>query len=339
VNQGSDTVTVFKVRADGSLKRVPGGVVNSGGKQPVSLGLAANNTLVVVNKGDQNPGGSGGTHRPNYTTFRISSGGTLHKLAGSTVEVGAGSSPSQALISRDGKFVFGDNFLARPFVPPAGFPADLVPPFGSELESFTVGADRKLTRNAPAQPSPLPGVADKYILNMQIHPTQNIVYAGFVVSNKLGVYTYDSKGVLKFSKAVPTTGAGLCWIVVSKDGKRLYGTNFSSDSVSVFDISDPLNPVEIQDVPLKLRNPHPSDQPSPAQFDTVAFQLALSPDGSDLYVLNHEQTLDNRSTTGNALHILNVKSDGKLSEDSSSPVVFPTSLVPRDAHPQGVLVL
>jgi 6-phosphogluconolactonase len=337
VNQGSNTVTTFRIAADGSLTRI--GVVDSNGKQPVSVGIVNKSTLIVVNKGDQNPGGSGGTSKPNYTSFRVAADGTLSKVVNSRVEVGAGASPTQALVSRDGKFVFGDNFLAREFDPPAGFPSDLVPPFGSELESFKLDANLKLQRNAPAQPSQLPGVADKFILNMQAHPTHNVVYAGFVVGNKLGVYKYNAAGVLQFVKAVGTAGQGLCWIVISPDGKRLYGTNFSSDSVSVFDISDPLNPVEIQDVPLKLRNPHPSDQPSPAQFDTVAFQLSIDPEGKHVYVVNHEQTSDNRSTTGNAVHVLTVGANGTLTENAASPVVLTPPLVPFNAHPMGVVAI
>ena len=337
VNQGSNTLTTFKIASNGTLSRV--GVYDSNGKQPVSIGIVNSTTLIVANKGDQNPGGSGGTFRPNYTTFKVGPNGGLSKVAGSRIEVAPGSSPSQALVSRDSKFVFADNFLARPFDPPAGFPANLVPPYGSELLSFRLDANLKLQLNGPAQPSPLPGVADKFILNMQAHPTKDIVYAGFVVSNKLGVYKYDANGVLQFVKAVPTIGQGLCWIVISPDGKRLYGTNFSSDSVSVFNIEDPLNPVEIQDVPLKLRNPHPADQPSPAQFDTVAFQLSIDPEGKFVYVLNHEQTSDNRSKTGNAIHVLKVGANGTLTENASSPTVLMPPLVPFNAHPQGVVAI
>ena len=338
VNQGSHTVSVFRVQADGSLRLVEGSPVDSGGKQPVSLGLANNNTLVVVNKGDQDPGGTGGTNRPNYTTFRVGSDGSLSRVAGSTVQVRPGSSPTQALISRDGRFVFGDNFLTHPIDELFPGSSALVPPFGSELESFRVTADRKLVRNAPAQPSPLPGLADQYILNMQIHPTRNIVYAAFVVSNKIGVYTYDNNGRLSFVRAESTTGAGLCWLVTNKAGTRMYGTNFATNSIAVFDISNPLHPVEIQDVPLKgPKGAHPLAPNFPSQFNTVAFQIAISPDDRFIYSLNHEQTPDNDFPEGNQLHILRIGSDGKLTEVGSSALVLPEEFVPAGAHPQGVI--
>ena len=339
VNQGSHTVSVFRVQPDGSLSLVEGSPVDSGGKQPVSLGLANNNTLVVVNKGDQDPGGEGGDERPNYTTFRVASDGKLTHVAGSTVEVDPGSSPSQALISRDGRFVFGDNFLTHPIDELFPGSSALIPPFGSELESFRVTSDRKLVRNAPAQRSPLPGLADQYILNMQIHPTRNIVYAAFVVSNKIGVYTYDNNGRLTFVRAEGTgAGAGVCWLVTNKAGTRLYGTNFATNSIAVFDTSNPLHPVLIQDVPLKgPKGPHPLAPNFPSQFNTVAFQIAISPDDRFIYSLNHEQVPDNDFPEGNQLHTLRIGSDGKLTEVGSSALVLPEEFVPAGAHPQGVI--
>src|SRR5450755_431952 len=50
-NTGSNDISVFSIRLDGSLRLVPGSPFPSGGIQPVSLSLA-NGFLYVVNRGD-----------------------------------------------------------------------------------------------------------------------------------------------------------------------------------------------------------------------------------------------------------------------------------------------
>jgi hypothetical protein len=50
-NSGSNNISVFRIRLDGSLRLVPGSPFASGGVQPVSLALA-NGFLYVVNRGD-----------------------------------------------------------------------------------------------------------------------------------------------------------------------------------------------------------------------------------------------------------------------------------------------
>ncbi len=339
VNQGSDSISVFRINGDGTLRLVEGAPTQSGGKQPVSLGIANNGkTLVVVNKGDQDPGGGGGTVRPNYTSFRISSEGKLSRIANSTITIGAGDSPTQALISRDGKFVFSQNFLADQFTPPPGFPN--VPPFSSELETLRIDANGRLTR-APGSPVDATHLSalGPYTLGLIAHPTQNVVYAGYVVEGRLGVFSYDSDGLLDFERAIPTTGGGICWLRLNKAANRLYVTNFATNSVGVFDTSDALHPVEIQD--FKLAGPKlPQSAPgSPAPFNVVTFQESLSPSGGILYVLEHEQEPDNDFPQGNRVHALRVGADGKLSEVASSPTVLPIEFVPARAHPMGLLAL
>jgi 6-phosphogluconolactonase (cycloisomerase 2 family) len=310
-------------------------VTKSGGQQPVSVGLRGD-VLIVTNKSDQAPSDTAGD-RPNYTSFRIRKDGNLKLLKGSTVETGPGDSPTQSLISRDGKFLFGDNFLAHPI--PEVFPgsSQFVPPYGSELVSFRIGPNGELTPAMAPLSSPLPDTADQYILGLAAHPTQNIVYTGFVVGNKLGVFTYDNSGKLTFNHAIPLTGAGICWIVISPDAKRMYATNFATNSVAVFNIEDPLNPVEIQDVVLS--GPKPAHPPPLPPFKTVSFQLDLDPSGDCLYVLNHEQDPDNNFPGGNRIAVLKVLPDGRLQEVTHSPVVLPQEFEPAAAHPQGIVAL
>src|SRR5207237_6162184 len=105
---------VFRIESSGRLHRV--GTYDSGGTQPVSLGLSGHH-LYVVNRGDalQN---QTATIAPNYTGFNVGEDGSLTPVAGSTVTLPIGLSPSQDLISPDGKFLFGENFAIPGTTPP-----------------------------------------------------------------------------------------------------------------------------------------------------------------------------------------------------------------------------
>jgi hypothetical protein len=74
VNSVSDTIAVFNVNSDGSLKAIPGSPFPSGGTNPVSLGLAGNNLFVVNKNGDYARMSS---LQPNYTALQIASDGSL----------------------------------------------------------------------------------------------------------------------------------------------------------------------------------------------------------------------------------------------------------------------
>ena len=69
VNQGSNSVAVFRVQRDGSLELVHDTAVSSGGTEPVSLAIA-DGRLYVVNRGDEVQG-QAGTIAPTITVFNI----------------------------------------------------------------------------------------------------------------------------------------------------------------------------------------------------------------------------------------------------------------------------
>lgn len=342
VNQGSDSIAVFKINSDGSLTAVKGSPFPSGGIGPGSLGLTGN-TLYVVNQ-NADP-----ARRPNntpakYTAFRVAGNGRLNPIPNSTFEVDPDDMPTQALISPDGKFLFGIEFFAQPYTSPvSGFPPPFLPARASQLDSFRIRPNGRLER-APGMPQPLPIDASffppdpqaRYSLGLQVHPTERIVYVGLILTGKLAVYTYDNAGRLTYVTAAPLTGAGVCWILINKDATRAYATNAISNSVSVIDISNPLAPEHIQDVPLKLEADAPTGPFGPVNFASTPFQLALDPTGKTLYVKNHETTPSPGYANGNALHILNVQQDGRLVEQSCSPVFLP---IPADAHAAGVIAL
>src|SRR5439155_24753434 len=89
---GSNQISVLRIRPDGSLRLVPGGVVSSGGVLPVSVAIH-DDLVYVANSGN---GGS------NYTGFTLNPGGRLRALAGSTVALPDGSQPGDVLFNGTG---------------------------------------------------------------------------------------------------------------------------------------------------------------------------------------------------------------------------------------------
>jgi len=88
----------------------------------------------------------------------------------------------------------------------------------------------------------------------------------------------------------------------------------------------------------------PAGTPEPVAFTTAPFNLAVDPSGKYLYVVNHETCTSTsidptNCPAGNAIHILSINSDGTLTELSSSPFIFPATMVPNDTHPKGIVVL
>jgi 6-phosphogluconolactonase (cycloisomerase 2 family) len=300
VNPGSNTIAVFRIGHDGSLTHVPGSPFPSGGIMPVSIGLSRD-TLVVVNKAmDPNQGG----HTPNYVSFRVSPDGQLERTALSTTNVATGASPSQALVSAGKTFVFGADFL------------------GGLLQSFVIKPDGTLDQNPPQQ---LPGslftgtTVPHNPLGLSAHPSRPVVYVGLVTISKLGVYKYDAGGVLSFVTAVPDSGMAICWTRVNNDGTRLYAANTGDNSIAVFDVTNPVRPVEIQH--LRLRGAG------------SIFEIELDPANRYLYGVTQRSSAATPPGQGNNLHVLRVGPDGRLTENDGSPLALP---VPAGTRPQGV---
>jgi hypothetical protein len=313
VNSGSDTIAVFHIGENGQLTPVEGSPFPSGGNDPVSLGLRGN-TLFVVNKsGDF---GRSSAILPNYTTFRVAADGQLtptsdstndsnHRFP-STVSVAVGSSPSQALAVPYTNLLFGTDFLGG-----------LIQRFQSDgngglhqLSPLALPASEFSDTTTPRLP-----------LGLINHPRNPLLYVGFVTINKLGVYRYGNDGSLTFLRAVPNSGSAICWLRTNHAGTRLYSTDTTTNSVSVYDLSDPENPQQIQNLVLS----------GPGNV----LQFSLSDDGRYLYALSSRGSTSIPEGQGNLLHILSINDDGTVVENAS-PVVFNE---PNDTRPQGVAVV
>src|ERR1700752_1384741 len=306
VNSGSNSIAVFHINSDGSLTAVDGSPFPSGGRRTVSLGLSGN-ILTVVNK-DQDPAQNDNLVLPNYTTFSVSRNGALTPIPGSTVSVAYGSSPSQALIASRGSVVFGADFL------------------GGLLQSFHLEGNGRLSQNPPqAVPdSVFTGqTAPHGPLGMRTHPNLAILYVDITLINEVAVYTYNGRGNLSFVRAVADSGAAPCWAVVNRAGTRLYATNTGDNSIEVYDLTDPFNPVDIQHFVM--------DATTGAPFSTV-----LNESDQWLYV-SSEQGSASATPEGNAFHTLKVNSDGTLTEPFPPTVLPIGGSVPVQA--QGITVV
>ena len=315
VNSGSNTISVFDIKTDGSLSQVSGSPFPSGGINPVSVGIN-NGYLYVVNK-NQDPNQIVDTS-PNYTVFSIGGDGKLTAVVNSTVTTATGSSPSYAYVSKNGNFLFGTDFL--------GF---MSKPVVGTLRSFTIKSDGTLNANSPQT---IPGEGGA--LGLAEHPKDNVIYVGFPMQGKVGIYTIDpSNGVLTFKSTI-AAGKAACWLRTNSDGSRLYILNSAESTISVYDISNSQSPSSKQTFTLKSPGPL-FDSMSPAGMVTSSqpFHEELSPDGKNLYVISQHANPD-FSTNFNYFHVLKINEDGTLTEpsDPSQLPVAPT------VRPQGIVI-
>lgn len=305
VNSGSDTIAVFHIGANGGLKPIDGSPFPSGGTNPVSLALR-NGILFVVNKNGDFPRVSPSV--PNYTTMRVLSDGVLVQNSASyaTATVANGSSPSQVYLVPNAPLLFGTDFL------------------GGLLQRMLFDGEGQLL---PLPPQPLPSsefdaTTPRLPLGLWSHPSRPLLYVGFVTDARLGVYDYSQIAELRFIRSVPNSGAAICWLRTNKAGTRLYTSDTTSNSVSVYDLGDPETPVEIQNQVLSgLGN---------------VLQFGLSGDEKYLYALSSRGTATIPEGQGNILHVLKIEADGTVSEAGTTPVVF---ALPAGTRPQGVLTV
>ncbi len=312
VNAGSDSISVLRIAGDGALTAIPGSPFASGGNDPVSLDIS-NSTLFVANKSGDPARPT--TELPNYTAFRVLPNGSLvtgnttndhSSFLNSTLSVAAGSSPVQVHAIPGTYLVYADDFL------------------GNLIQRFAFLPNEGVHQFPPIT---LPASLFSDITTQRIpqgfwnHPTQPLLYVGVPLANKLAVYRYDFLGALTFLRAVPNEGGAICWLRTNTAGTRLYTSDTLTNSIGVYDLTDPANPVEIQEFTLA----------GPGN----AFQISLSPDDKNLYALSPRTGDSTPLGEGNLLHTLAIASDGRLSE-TFAPIAFPS---PSNARPRGLAVV
>ena len=287
VNGHSNSIAAFRVNADGTLTAIAGSPYPCGGQDPVSLGLSGK-FLVVANK-NFDPNQNMHADVPNYTTFSVKRNGGLNMNPGSTLDLGAKSGPSQALVSGRAHFVFGlEQFTAR-------------------IASYGYDRSGLLSEISSISPTTTNGA----FLGEILHPNQRILYAGLLSTSQLGVYSFDSDGVISFVNAVSNDGIDICWLRMNAAGTRLYSSESVSNTLTVYDTTNALSPVQIQHLPLNVP-------------DGFVINIELDPTEEFLYAL-----------AGHGIHTLNVDAAGMLSE-TVDPAIIPTS---ADDTPIGLAVI
>jgi hypothetical protein len=312
VNQGSDSIAVFNIQKNGGLKPVDGSPFPSGGKAPGSLGISGD-TLLVVNRSRDGVRDLE-KNAPNYTSFKIASDGKLTQVPGSNVTADPATAPTAIQAAPQGGVAFG--------------PSD-----GGPIRSFTIdptgrlalGAGSPITAPAAAYPPSYDPKAE-FALGTGVHPTKPYVYFPLPTAPAMAVYKYDQTGKLTFVNSVPTVGAFLpCWIAITKDGRWLYTTSAATNNITVFDITNPEKPVQIQSIGFM----------DPGN----AWNLSLTPDDKFLVVNSPRAAPVVPKGKGNYQHVLSVGADGKLT-DLQPGMGNATALpVPNDAAPYGIAVL
>jgi 6-phosphogluconolactonase len=247
VDAGSNQISVLRIAHGGALELVQGGVVSSGGVRPVSV--AEHDGLVYVANA-----GAGGA---NYAGFRLSDGGGLRPLAGSTVPLPDDAQPGDVLFNSTGTNLVGTRVGT------------------SQIDSFSVGFDGRLTA-APGSPLNAQAAGP---FGSEFRPTDpgqlfvSNAHAG-TGNGTVSAFSVASDGTLSSIGSSPFADAQTapCWIEISHDGDFLFTVNTGSGSISRYSIG--------ADGALTLLG----STPVSSQAGVGAVDARLSRDGRSLYV-------------------------------------------------------
>ena len=285
VNGHTNSIAGFAIHANGTLTTITGSPYPSGGQDPVSIGLSGK-FLAVANK-NQDPNQNANLDLPNYTTFSVQPDGSLVMNLGSTLDLARGSGPSQALVLGSRHVMFGLEMTASRIASYRYDRAGLL----SELSSVT----------------PPTGGA---FLGEAVHPRLPALYAALPQTDEMAVYKFNASGILSYVLTIENPGGEICWVKMNADGTRLYTAESLTNTLTVYDTTNALNPVQIQHISLSAA-------------DGPVINIEVDPTGEFLYAL-----------AGHGIHTLNVDADGMLTE-TVAPVVIPIS---ADDTPIGLAV-
>jgi 6-phosphogluconolactonase len=282
VDAGSNQISVLRINHGGSLRLVRGGVVSSKGVLPVSVAIH-DDLVYVANSGN---GGS------NYTGFRLTPGGRLEPVAGSTVALPNGSAPGDVLFNGTGSKLAGTRVGT------------------SKIDSFTVGRGGRLTA-APGSPFPAQGLGPFGSEFRPTNPSQLFVSNAHNVGAGTGTISafHDSRnGILTPIGSSPFADhqTAPCWVEITHDGRFLFTVNTGSGTISRYVIAPSGTLTLLGSTPVK------------ATGSVGAVDARLSPDGRFLYV--------NESKIG-AVGAFAVNG-GRLTELASSPFSLPAGATP-----------
>jgi 6-phosphogluconolactonase len=281
VDAGSNQISVLRIRPSGSPHLVRHGVVSSGGAVPVSI--AVHGSLVYV--ANAGPGGS------DYTGFRLSAGGHLRAIPGSTVALPDSAQPGDVLFNGTGTKLIGTRVGT------------------SQIDSFTVGWTGRL-RAAAGSPFTAQGLGPFGSQFRPTHPSQLFVSNAH---NGTGLGTVSAfadsrRGVLTSIGTSPFANqqTAPCWVTISHDGRHLFAVNTGSGTISRYAIYRHGRLALLGSTPVS------------GNGGVGAVDPGLSPNGRFLYV---------NESKADAVGVFSVRG-GYLHELAGSPVSLPAGATP-----------
>jgi 6-phosphogluconolactonase (cycloisomerase 2 family) len=279
VDPGSDQLSVLRIGGGGKLTLV-GSPVSSRGRQPVSI-TVHDHLVYVANAGD------GGV---NYTGFRLSSGGWLRHLAGSTVSLPDGSQPGQVLFNATGTKLAGTRV-------------------GSSLvDSFAVLPNGRL-RAAPGSPYAAQGPGPFGSEYRPSKPWQLFVSNahGGTGNGTVSAYRVAANGTLSSigSSPFPDHQTAPCWVEITHNGRILFAVNTGTPSISSYRIG--------ANGGLHLLGSTGFNGPA----GLAPFDARLAPGGGTLWVVDNSGAISGFRVRG-----------GHLDELAGSPTPTPAGAVP-----------
>ena len=212
VDAGSNQISVLRVTRGGVPVPV-GRPVPSGGNQPVSIAVSPLGLVYVANSG---AGGS------NYTGFRLSPGGTLTPIPGSTFAVPDGSGLGDVFFNGLGNHLIGTRTGT------------------SLIDSFVVLPGGRLLA---AHGSPFTGQGLGQ-LGAEFSPTRPDQLFVSNAHNGTGLGTVSAYRDGLFGQLTPVGATPFadnqtapCWVEISHDGRFLFTVNTGSASISSYAIN------------------------------------------------------------------------------------------------------
>jgi 6-phosphogluconolactonase len=250
VDAGSNQLSVLRIRRDGRLRLLRhGGVVSSGGTQPVSV-TERGGLVYVANAG---AGGS------NYTGFILGRGGHLYPLPGSTIPLPDSAQPGDVLFNSTGTKLAGTRVGT------------------SQIDSFRVRFDGRLAA-APGSPFAAQGPGPFGSEFRPTNPHQLFVSNahGGTNNGSVSAFQVGFDGTLASIGSSPFADlqTAPCWVEISHDGRFLFTVNTGSGSISRYVIHLDGSLALIGSTPLR------------GGSALGSFDARLAPDGRTLWVVN-----------------------------------------------------
>jgi len=276
-NRGSNDISVFRIRRNGSLDSVRGSPFPTGGDTPVSVSVSGDVLFVAHQGSDGFPQILERCTSCDYRGFHIGRGGRLTPIEDGVVELSESpsSGPFGIRFSPDGRFLVGTELVS------------------GNLNVLRVDqhfgfGDVEIT---PAPGSPFEGVGELplgFLFN-PANPSQLFVSNVGFAANSGTVASFlmaDTGQVAPISLPAVVGRDATCWIEVTSDGKWLFSTDTNSDTVSTFSVA-PDGQLSFVNTLLIEENGGIVD-PAPAPIDAPivsTVDMAMTEDDRFLYVL------------------------------------------------------